>query len=292
MLRSSTFCNCPRPRKIFAAAAWIAVTTFHHGVIEEQTAHSFCLEDRALLCRNCDVSIHSSNHLSSNHKRFLLTGTRASLHVLPPNPIEVPPAHKRTLRPGYSVTPVCSPRQVMTQRSSSTLGTHSTFQQLSGKAMASPNIKPASSVPNVPPPSVHITSVLPVLNSKISPGIETASKVAVTTKDLDALGQNGDVGPFKKSSISDRFTQTIPAWQVNDLLYLPDNGAGDSFGEMGSSKVPQFSNRTFSATLMFYLAKFPLACPESILHMSVLYWILLPKMLVSFHLSFSAINSL
>jgi len=32
----------------------------------------FCLEDRALLCRSCDVAMHTANALVSAHRRFLL----------------------------------------------------------------------------------------------------------------------------------------------------------------------------------------------------------------------------
>lgn len=38
----------------------------------------FCQEDRAILCRECDAAIHSSNHLTMKHSRFLLTGVRFS----------------------------------------------------------------------------------------------------------------------------------------------------------------------------------------------------------------------
>lgn len=31
-----------------------------------------CLEDRALLCRSCDVAMHTANALVSAHRRFLL----------------------------------------------------------------------------------------------------------------------------------------------------------------------------------------------------------------------------
>ncbi|RZC49054.1 hypothetical protein C5167_017479 [Papaver somniferum] len=43
-------------------------------ICQEKAGYFFCLEDRALLCRNCDVSIHSSTR--SSHQRFLLTGVK------------------------------------------------------------------------------------------------------------------------------------------------------------------------------------------------------------------------
>lgn len=38
----------------------------------------FCQEDRALLCRDCDVPIHKANELTKKHNRFLLTGVKLS----------------------------------------------------------------------------------------------------------------------------------------------------------------------------------------------------------------------
>src|SRR5688500_13409837 len=38
----------------------------------------FCKEDRAILCRDCDVSVHTASDLTMRHARFLLTGVRLS----------------------------------------------------------------------------------------------------------------------------------------------------------------------------------------------------------------------
>ncbi|TVU15414.1 hypothetical protein EJB05_38935, partial [Eragrostis curvula] len=39
-------------------------------------AFVFCVEDRALLCRDCDEPIHVPGTLSGNHQRYLATGIR------------------------------------------------------------------------------------------------------------------------------------------------------------------------------------------------------------------------
>jgi len=49
--------------------------------LQEMVGYFFCLEDRALLCRNCDVSIHTANACVSGHQRFLLTGVRVGLEA-------------------------------------------------------------------------------------------------------------------------------------------------------------------------------------------------------------------
>lgn len=44
----------------------------------------FCIEDRALLCRRCDVAIHTANAYVSSHQRFLLTGVKVGLEPTEP----------------------------------------------------------------------------------------------------------------------------------------------------------------------------------------------------------------
>ncbi|MCO5598300.1 hypothetical protein L7F22_052392 [Adiantum nelumboides] len=48
-------------------------------ICQEKGAFIFCLEDRALVCRNCDVCIHAANSLAAGHKRFLATGVQVAL---------------------------------------------------------------------------------------------------------------------------------------------------------------------------------------------------------------------
>uniref|UniRef100_A0A7N0V8U2 B box-type domain-containing protein n=1 Tax=Kalanchoe fedtschenkoi TaxID=63787 RepID=A0A7N0V8U2_KALFE len=48
-------------------------------ICQEAVGYFFCLEDRALLCRSCDVLIHTSNNMVSLHQRFLLTGVKVGL---------------------------------------------------------------------------------------------------------------------------------------------------------------------------------------------------------------------
>lgn len=50
--------------------------------IQEKRAYIFCQEDRAILCKECDEPIHSSNDLTKKHNRFLLVGTRLSVQPL------------------------------------------------------------------------------------------------------------------------------------------------------------------------------------------------------------------
>ncbi|KAM7461237.1 hypothetical protein LguiA_029358 [Lonicera macranthoides] len=53
-------------------------------ICQEKAALIFCVEDRALLCRDCDQSIHSTGSRAANHQRLLATGIRVALHSNPP----------------------------------------------------------------------------------------------------------------------------------------------------------------------------------------------------------------
>ncbi|PKU85968.1 B-box zinc finger protein 22 [Dendrobium catenatum] len=55
-------------------------------ICQEKAGYFFCLEDRALLCRHCDLTIHSASPFVSHHQRFLITGARVALqHYLTNN---------------------------------------------------------------------------------------------------------------------------------------------------------------------------------------------------------------
>ncbi|KAF8391166.1 hypothetical protein HHK36_023467 [Tetracentron sinense] len=53
-------------------------------ICQESVGYFFCLEDRALLCRKCDVAIHTANSHVSGHQRFLLTGVKVGLESTDP----------------------------------------------------------------------------------------------------------------------------------------------------------------------------------------------------------------
>lgn len=50
--------------------------------MKEKRAYVFCQEDRAIVCRECDLRIHRSNKHTQKHNRFLLTDLKLSPSVL------------------------------------------------------------------------------------------------------------------------------------------------------------------------------------------------------------------
>nr|AFU10968.1 STO [Malus zumi] len=64
-------------------------------ICQDKAAFIFCVEDRALICQDCDESIHSANSRAANHQRFLATGIRVALNSgcskdAEPNSLEPP----------------------------------------------------------------------------------------------------------------------------------------------------------------------------------------------------------
>ncbi|PIN04965.1 hypothetical protein CDL12_03371 [Handroanthus impetiginosus] len=47
-------------------------------ICQERRAFLFCQQDRAILCRECDIPIHKANEHTQKHTRFLLTGVKLS----------------------------------------------------------------------------------------------------------------------------------------------------------------------------------------------------------------------
>ncbi|XP_022762297.1 B-box zinc finger protein 20-like [Durio zibethinus] len=47
-------------------------------ICQERRAFLFCQQDRAILCRECDLPIHRANEHTLKHNRFLLTGDKLS----------------------------------------------------------------------------------------------------------------------------------------------------------------------------------------------------------------------
>lgn len=45
---------------------------------QDKRAFVFCQQDRAILCRECDIPIHKANEHTEKHNRFLLTGVKLS----------------------------------------------------------------------------------------------------------------------------------------------------------------------------------------------------------------------
>jgi hypothetical protein len=55
-------------------------------LLQERRAYLFCKEDRAILCRECDIPIHRDTELTKKHNRFLITGVKIGAAVSSSDP--------------------------------------------------------------------------------------------------------------------------------------------------------------------------------------------------------------
>ena len=51
-------------------------------MLQVNPVYVVCHEDRAFLCRSCDISIHSANDHVAKHQRFLMTGITVELDAV------------------------------------------------------------------------------------------------------------------------------------------------------------------------------------------------------------------
>jgi hypothetical protein len=188
-------------------------------ICQEKCGFFFCLEDRALLCRECDVSIHSANSLSCNHKRFLIPGIRVALEAKigqeaaaaeqVPEEAAVPPA-----------VPVPSSRMMTT--------IHTRNSPLS--------------TTEKPTTATKVKSPLATPSQKSNPAARLLQGAIVLPKSAgmspsNNTGNQNVSEAYCKSSITEFLTEAVPGWRVDELLNLADLAGGFNTADMGSSKA-------------------------------------------------------
>ncbi|KAK4398175.1 B-box zinc finger protein 22 [Sesamum angolense] len=84
-------CDVCRKHRDVMMHIWLLCDRFFRKKIQEALGWFFCLEDRAVLCRKCDVATHKGSSRQFNHRRLLLTGIRVGLgaKVTPPHMVDV-----------------------------------------------------------------------------------------------------------------------------------------------------------------------------------------------------------
>ncbi|KAI3959126.1 hypothetical protein MKX01_023802 [Papaver californicum] len=149
-------------------------------ICQERRAFLFCREDRAILCQECDISIHTANELTKKHNRFLLTGVKLS-----------------------------STSAIFTSGSTTTITSTSTsnIERDFAASADSNNIKnmiTASTDKTTPCVHASTNSFTTVLPSTVLP-----------SKYCD---HSGPISGGSTRSISEYLMETLPGWQVEDFL--------------------------------------------------------------------------
>jgi hypothetical protein len=193
------------------------------AVLQEKLAFFFCLEDRALLCQNCDLSIHRANALSSKHRRFLVPGTCISLDAIPVvefiEPLTlVDSTCSAELSPSFHDP--CIPKEAVTQSSKS-------GDRLIPNMATDLNPRATFGVPSSA--SHHSNNV--ILPSRLQ-GASAANLMSMPSL---ITGHQSSGLLLQKSSIAEFLTDAIPGWQVDELLKLPDLDEGYNISD--SAKV-------------------------------------------------------
>lgn len=137
----------------------------------------FCQQDRAILCKECDMSIHSVNEHTQKHDRFLITGVKLSA---------TPKLYSSASTPSKTKSGLTNSSDAKSKPSFSSCSK----SNLSHQGLI------AKTVPSA-------ESVLPHSSTAIN-------KVGGSLVTMEGTGS--------ASSISEYLIETLPGWQVEDLL--------------------------------------------------------------------------
>ncbi|KAG0600919.1 hypothetical protein M758_11G070800 [Ceratodon purpureus] len=226
-------------------------------ICQEKRGFFFCLEDRALLCRDCDVSIHTVNTLSCNHKRFLVTGTRVALEELKDDSVETPVASEFC---SSMPSPACSTMSSQSShcsRASALSSPTSTLQGPRNFSSQTSNLKAAAPAAPAAAASVYRAPAVSSFNPSLCPPPAFSGNVhGVPEMKLNgqqqfavpqlmsppSMGQQAGVATqasngMRKSSISEFLTDAVPGWRVDELLNFADCADGFNSTDFASSKV-------------------------------------------------------
>ncbi|KAL6606666.1 hypothetical protein ACP70R_042319 [Stipagrostis hirtigluma subsp. patula] len=202
-------------------------------ICQEASGYFFCLEDRALLCRDCDVAIHTVNSFVSAHQRFLLTGVQVGLDPADP----VPPIAEKKANAGGG--PTYLPKR----------NTTGPFSGEVSDSVPSQNAKSGdysrqNSVPTVRTGMVDWTTNT---NSRAIRSVEarpeflsdegqTLLQSSQTTAAFsNQINQHNDRAynlPFSGGNGS----ESLPDWPVDEFFSSLEYGPNFGFAEHGSSK--------------------------------------------------------
>ncbi|KAF0901468.1 hypothetical protein E2562_003466 [Oryza meyeriana var. granulata] len=202
-------------------------------ICQEASGYFFCLDDRALLCRDCDVSIHTVNSFVSVHQRFLLTGVQVGLDPADPVP---PIADKHVNTAGGSVDSPTkhlqrNPTVLLSGESSASLPNQNTINGDYSRQSSVTNTRTGvvnwtmsnSTTRSIDPP--------PMYSSEESPALLLAGHTNTMAAYSNQISKDSDRVynlPFAGGNGSD----CLHDWPVDEFF----NNSEFGFAEHGSSK--------------------------------------------------------
>ncbi|XP_021614271.1 B-box zinc finger protein 21 isoform X2 [Manihot esculenta] len=181
-------------------------------VCQEKRAFLFCQQDRAILCRDCDVPIHKANEHTQKHSRFLLTGVKLSAT----SALYIPSSSSAVTNGGDLVPDSKSQKQPSTNK-------------------RVPVSLPVSHHPSTAKTSTPNSTVNKTLSSnttvtKALSSTTTGNKALFSDTTVNKAGDNLLIneGIGSTSSISEYLIETLPGWHVEDFLDIPSTAFGFS----------------------------------------------------------------
>lgn len=208
--------------------------------LQEASGYFFCLEDRALLCRDCDVAIHTTNSFVSVHQRFLLTGVQVGLDPADPVP---PIADKHDNATGGSVNQSARllPRKNATVQSSVEGKAYIPSKNVINGDYSTQNSVPTARTKVVDwtmnNSAIQAVESPPKYTSEGSPTLLQSSQT--TTVFSNQINGNSD-GAYHLSYSGGNATDSLPDWPVDEFFSNSECAPNFGFSEHGSSKASYF----------------------------------------------------
>jgi len=218
------------------AAAAAAPAVPKCDICQEASGYFFCLEDRALLCRDCDVAIHTVNSFVSVHQRFLLTGVQVGLDPADPVP---PIAENRVNDAGGSVY---QPAKHLPRRNPTVQFSGEGTASVPSKNLINGDYSRQNSVPTVRTGVVDWTMHNAAIQSVESPTkymseesptlLQSSQTTAAFSNQINSNSDRAYNLPFSGGNGSD----SLPDWPVDEFFTNSEYGTNFSFLEHGTSK--------------------------------------------------------
>ncbi|KAK7280709.1 hypothetical protein RJT34_25776 [Clitoria ternatea] len=190
----------------------------HHplcDICQEKRGFMFCQQDRAIMCKDCDFSVHSTNEHTLKHDRFLLTGLKLSpsplLHYSSSSP--PPPSKNSLFTPHSNSHPSSSSSSSHNNNNNNKVSYH---QPLISKATALSATTPSSSntINNTSSISEYLIETLP--GWQVEDFLDSCSTPFGFFKNdemlplFDAGKVEGQIGSFSQDSIGIWVPQAPP----------------------------------------------------------------------------------
>lgn len=174
-------------------------------ICQDRRAFLFCQEDRAILCRECDIPIHKANEHTQKHNRYLLTGVKLSAT-----------SSLYSLSSSSSSSSSAAAGNPMNNNINVVYGGGGGVPNLQSKKSTN---KPISKNPNGPRNvSKAATAGIP---STTNDNVKYASSTGQMTSGVLVGGGGGGSNINNvptSSSISEYLIEMLPGWHVEDFL--------------------------------------------------------------------------